>query len=333
MTTGAVAQLLRCPQCTGDLTHHVDGLHCARCAHLFAIDGGIPMLFWPNEWEAGRSDVTEEVKAFYEETPFPSYDDFDSMESLARKAREGVFARLLDDQVPPGIRIIECGCGTAQLSNFLSAANREVFATDICVNSLRMGKRFADEQGAGRVHFVQQNLFRPAFKPGSFHLVISNGVLHHTSDPRRAFESIATLVAPGGYILVGLYHRYGRLACDARRLLYRVTGERFKGLDQEVARGDASAARREAWFNDQYRHPHESKHTIRETLGWLKGVGFSFVTSIPSPKLFASIGPDFELFSPTRPAGALELGLAELLHTFSGGRDNGFFVVLGRRPA
>ena len=76
------------------------------------------------------------------------------MESLARKAREGVFARMLDDQVPPGIRIIECGCGTAQLSNFLSAANREVFATDICVNSLRMGKRFADEQGAGRVHFA-----------------------------------------------------------------------------------------------------------------------------------------------------------------------------------
>jgi len=329
----AYEQLLHCPSCAGDLSRDAEALRCSKCAHRFAIEDGIPMLFWPNEWEAGKSDVTEQVKAFYEETPFPSYDDFDSMESLARKAREGVFARMLDEQVPPGIRIIECGCGTAQLSNFLSAANREVFATDICVNSLRMGKKFADEQGAGRVRFVQQNLFRPAFKPGTFHLVISNGVLHHTSDPRRAFQSIASLVAPGGYILIGLYHRWGRLACDARRFLYRVTGERFKSLDQEVARDDASEARREAWFNDQYRHPHESKHTIRETLGWLADVGFSFVTSIPSPRLFAPIGDGFQLFAPTRPAGALELGLAEWLQTFSGGRDNGFFVVLGRRPA
>jgi SAM-dependent methyltransferase len=324
--------LLRCPGCGGELALRGDSLDCPACAHRFPIDDGIPMLFWPNHWQSEKPDVTEIVKAFYEETPFPNYDEFDSMESLARKAREGVFARMLDEQLPPGIRIAECGCGTAQLSNFLSRANREIFATDICVNSLRMGKKFADEQGASRVHFVQQNLFRPVFRPGSFHLVVSNGVLHHTSDPRRAFESIARLVAPGGYILVGLYHRYGRLACDARRLLYRLTGERFKGLDQEVARDDAGEARREAWFNDQYRHPHESKHTIRETMGWLEGIGFSFVTSIPSPRLFAPIGPDFQLFEPTRPASGLELALAEIMQTFSGGRDNGFFVVLGRRP-
>ncbi len=323
--------ILRCPKCQGSLELEGEALHCGKCVHHFAVEDGIPMLFWPNEWEEGRSDVTDEVKAFYEETPFPSYDDFDSMESLRRKAREGVFARMLDEQVPPGARIIECGCGTGQLSNFLSSSNRRVYGTDICVNSLRMGKRFAESQGADSVRFVQQNLFRPVFEPGSFHLVISNGVLHHTSDPKRAFDSIARLVAPGGFILVGLYHRYGRLACDARRILFRLTGERFRRLDQEVARDDASAARREAWFNDQYRHPHESKHTIHETLGWLEEAGFSFVTSIPSPRLFTPIGADFELFSPTDPGSRVERFLAEALQVVSGGRDNGFFVVIGRK--
>ena len=65
MTIGAVEHLLRCPHCAGELARRADGLHCPKCAHRFAIDDGIPMLFWPNEWEAGRSDVTEEVKAFY----------------------------------------------------------------------------------------------------------------------------------------------------------------------------------------------------------------------------------------------------------------------------
>jgi len=326
-------RLLACPRCRGPVGVDVDEVHCEKCDQHFAIEDGIPLLFWPNEWNPGEKDVTEQVKAFYEKTPFPDYDDLDSSDSLRRKARAGRFARMLDDELPPGIRILECGCGTGQLSNFLSAANREVFATDICMNSLRLGKAFADAHQLERVHFVQQNLFRPAFAPGSFHLVVSNGVLHHTSDPRRAFESIAELVAPGGYILVGLYHKYGRLACDARRILFRLSGERFKSLDAEVARKDASARRREAWFNDQYRHPHESKHTIGETLEWLSGAGFSFVNSIPSTHLFSSMGSDFKLFTPTEPAAALERGLAELVQTFVAGQDNGFFVVLGRRSA
>lgn len=119
------------------------------------------MLFWPNEKGTVKGDVTEIVKAFYEETPFPNYDDFDSVASLARKARQGMFAQLLDEQVPPATRILECGCGTGQLSNFLSVANRNVFATDMCVNSLRLGQGFARKHQLRRVQFLQMNLFRP----------------------------------------------------------------------------------------------------------------------------------------------------------------------------
>ena len=140
---------------------------------------------------------------------------------MSQKARRGIFAKLLDDQVPPGARIVECGCGTGQLSNFLSVANRTVFGADMCLNSLRLGQRFKQQHGLSRAHFVQMNLFRPVFAPGSFDLVISNGVLHHTAEPFRAFRSISTLVKPGGYILVGLYHRWGRLITDFRRRVLR----------------------------------------------------------------------------------------------------------------
>ncbi len=57
-------------------------------------------------------------RSFYEEAPFPNYDDLDSPESLRLKAERGVFARLLTEQIPFGSRILECGCGTGQLSNF-----------------------------------------------------------------------------------------------------------------------------------------------------------------------------------------------------------------------
>ena len=64
------------------------------------------------------------------------------LEISINKARKGLFAKLLDDQIPFGARILECGCGTGQLTNFLSIANRTVIGTDICMNSLKMANEF-----------------------------------------------------------------------------------------------------------------------------------------------------------------------------------------------
>lgn len=325
-------ELLRCPGCGGKLASSTSGLLCESCAHEFAVEDGLPLLFWPNDWDPGRGDVTDRVKAFYEETPFPDYEEFDSAASLAEKARRGIFARLLDQQVPPGARVLECGSGTSQLSNFLSIANRDVFATDICLNSLRLGQAFARAQGLGRVRFVQMNLFRPAFRPDAFDLVIANGVLHHTSAPFDAFASICRLVKPGGYVLVGLYHRYGRLITDARRVLFRLSGDRFKWLDPNLRGGAGRQARERAWFADQYRHPHESKHTIGEVLGWLREVGFDFVKSIPRSRPFDPVRPDEELFRPEVPGGAVERALAELAMISRGSQEGGFFTVIARKP-
>lgn len=191
---------LCCPKCRGDLAVTDECLVCADCHQRYPIADNIPLCFWPNEWASSKKDVTEIVREFYEETPFPNYDDFDDAGSLMQKARQGIFARLLDDQIPFGARILECGCGTGQLSNFLSIANRTVVGTDICLNSLRLGQAFKEHNHLNRIHFFQMNLFRPIFKPETFDVVICNGVLHHTADPFLGYQSIARLVKPKGYI-------------------------------------------------------------------------------------------------------------------------------------
>src|SRR5262245_21322879 len=75
------------------------GFAIAGSGRQLPMADGIPNLFVPNDATVS-GDVTEMVKAFYEETPFPNYDGFDSRESLANKARRGVFAALLDEQLP-----------------------------------------------------------------------------------------------------------------------------------------------------------------------------------------------------------------------------------------
>jgi SAM-dependent methyltransferase len=321
---------LACPKCQGTLSASEPGLACDACSERFAIEDGIPLLYWPNEWAADKADVTEEVRAFYEETPFPSYEEFDDANSLIQKARQGRFAKLLDDQVPAGAKVLEVGCGTGQLSNFLSIANRQVHASDLCLNSLRLGQAFAHANGLSKVHFLQMNLFQPAVQRDSFDLVASNGVLHHTSDPFGAYQSIARLVRPGGYLLVGLYHRYGRIITNMRRVVFNALGDRLTFLDPNLRGADTTTGRWRAWFMDQYKHPHESTHTIGEVLGWLEEIGFDFVSSLPASR--PGRDSDVKLFEPQRPGTTMERLAVELPMMFKGSREGGFFIVIGRRP-
>jgi len=311
--------------------HATTNVACADCGQAFPVDGDIPLLFWPHE-ECGRGgDVTEIVRAFYEETPFPNYDDHDSLRSLIEKSRRGEYARMLDAAIAYNSTVLEVGCGTGQLANFLGIACRRVVGTDICLNSLRLGDAFRREHGLSRVRFAQMNLFRPCLRPESFDVVLCNGVLHHTSDPRGGFESILRLLKPGGYVVIGLYNRYGRLLTDLRRAVFRVTGGRGRWLDSYLRRERLSADKRRAWFADQYRHPHESKHTIGEVQRWFGDNGVDFVRGIPAVQPVGDRVRVDGLFEPTAPGTGLDHALVQARHVFTGGREGGFFIMIGRK--
>jgi SAM-dependent methyltransferase len=294
------------------------------------------LVFWPNEWQKEHSaeDVTDMVKAFYEQTPFPNYDDLDSGEGLREKARKGVFARLLDEQIPHGSKILEVGCGTGQLTNFLGLTwGRAVFGTDLCLNSLRLAQNFKEKNRIANAAFLQMNLFRPVFKPESFDLVVCNGVLHHTSDPFLGFQTISKLVKNDGFIVIGLYNTYGRLFTDSRRAIFRLTGNRLKFLDPHLRNRNVGKAKKNAWFMDQYKHPHESKHTIGEVIEWFDSSGFEFVNSIPKATAFSSFQENEKLFEANPAGSAFDHFLVQLGMVLTGGREGGFYLMIGRKTA
>jgi len=305
-------------------------LVCSQGSHQFGIESGIPLLYWPDEVSDHVEQVTLRVKDFYEQTPFPDYEDLDSPAALRDKARRGLFAKLLDEQIPYGAKVLDVGCGTGQLSNFLGLTwGRLVFGTDVTLNSLRLAQEFKQAHGIEQVAFYQMNLFRPIFVPESFDVVICNGVLHHTSDPFRGFMSISRLVKPGRYVVVGLYNKFGRLQTDLRRLVFKLTADRFKFLDPYLRRSDVGPRKRRAWFMDQYKHPHESKHTMGEVLKWFQRAGFEYVNGIPKPSLLDSISESEELFCPHEAGSPIDHFFVQLAMLLSGGKEGGFFIMIG----
>lgn len=322
--------IFHCARCGGSLT--VDtGVRCTRCNHAFSVDDGIPCLYVPAEVDGTQEAVTQEVRAFYEETPFPNYEEFESIEDLVRKAEEGLFARMLNDQIPFNSRVLEVGCGTGQLTNYLGVAERNIFGVDMTLNSLKLANEFRSRHGLDHVGFYQMNLYRPTFREESFDVVLCNGVLCAAADPYRGFQSIARLVKRGGYILVGLYNTYGRLITDLRRAIINSLGDRFRFLDPHLRRTSLGSRKKEAWFADQYRHPYETKHTLGELLEWFRIADFEFVYGVPNPKAFHRFDERDAIFQPHPAGNWLDHLIVQTQLMLHGSYEGGFFTMIGRR--
>jgi 2-polyprenyl-3-methyl-5-hydroxy-6-metoxy-1,4-benzoquinol methylase len=207
---------------------------------------------------------TEAVRRFYEHTPFPGYPAHDSLHAVRRRAQRSPFARLLDRAIPGDARIVEIGCGTGQMSVYLARADRFVVAADLTRAALRHGAAAARRFGADRVRFIETDLRQPGLTPGSFDVVYSAGVLHHTPNPRESFATLAALARPGGIIVLGVYNTFARVPSRLRRVVARLSGFRFVPFDPVLRERRAEPARREAWLRDQYQHPEEHRHTLAE---------------------------------------------------------------------
>src|SRR5262245_15069993 len=113
--------LLACPRCTSVLAD----LRCAECGEQYVSPGGIPDLRIPSDAR------TENVRAFYARAPFPGYPPRDSLAALRARASRSEFARVLDESIPGDATVLEMGCGTGQLSLFLSSADRRIVGADL----------------------------------------------------------------------------------------------------------------------------------------------------------------------------------------------------------
>src|SRR5712692_9957504 len=210
-------ELLACPACEGPLD---EGWMCRGCGARHEAADGVPNLRVASD---ARTDV---VRHFYEEAPFPGYPPRDSLTWLYARAERTEFPRLLDRAIAGDARILEIGCGTGQMSLYLARADRVVIGADLTRASLLLGSAAARRFGLDRVQFVETDLHRPGLRAGSFDVVYSSGVLHHTPDPRASFARIVKLARPGGIIVLGLYNAFARIPLRLRRIVARLSGYR-----------------------------------------------------------------------------------------------------------
>jgi carbamoyltransferase len=167
---------------------------------------------------------------------------YESLRIFIERQRRDAYARTLQEAIPFGRSVLEVGCGTGELSNFLGVGWRTVIGTDQRLDCLRSAEDFRRQHGSTRVRFLQMNPRHPCFQPEQFDLILDHQRGASVEDRQAALRSLAPLLAPGGYFVVAQSSLGGQRFED----LFADCGLRF------IRAMHTSALRNADWDNERF---------------------------------------------------------------------------------
>jgi SAM-dependent methyltransferase len=302
--TPFLGPLLACPDCGAPLRLEDPETGPLRCpaghgalpGGGFPLEGGIPRLL-----PAGvrGPEETRTVAAF--ERQWRSYGGLTRIfgKDPGAMAANLVGARMgsrIDRAWYRGKRVLDAGCGHGRYLQAFAGLGAQVVGLDIGRGPEAAGVPLDDP----RIGVVQGSVLAPPFRPESFDLVFSDGVIHHTPDAAGAYRALARLVKPGGALYVWVYPEEGALReavfGAARAVTTRLPGAGVKLVSFVLAPltvfvrsysgttfGRATWAECAQVVHDWLAPPLQSHHTWAEVAGWAREAGLVDPEPLPIP--------------------------------------------------
>lgn len=158
---------------------------CANCGHI-ALNGA----------NFTSAELAQLYTRFYPRSQM-------DVESHVPAAESGGFgAWLRGDRarafrwVPRNSRVLDIGCGFGESLGFHKARGCEAYGVEADGNIQRVAEKFG--------YNVRVGLFDPsAFQAGFFDYVTLDQVIEHMADPLSALRGVATVLRPGGRVIIG----------------------------------------------------------------------------------------------------------------------------------
>ena len=276
--------------------------------------------------------ITRKVTNFYKDSPFPNYKTEDNKATISAKGNNNILTSQFKKFIGYNKNVLEVGCGTGQISNYFAiGTNNKVIGLDPTIESLKLASNFAKENEINNVNFVNADIFDDVLKDSSFDFVWCSGVLHHTKNPYEAFKIITKSLKNEGYILIGLYNKFGRIRTIVRKYFYKIFGVKFlKIFDPTLRNLKNDKEEQKSWIRDQYIHPVESLHTLDEVLKWFDENKIEFFNSIPACNFNDDNFDD--LFQKQSTGTFYSRFMNQISMIFTNlGSDGGLFVLVGKK--
>lgn len=294
--------VLVCPACKSSLTltasQQSDGeimtgqLECGACHVVYPIVRGVPRFVAAEAY----------AKSFGRQWNWFRAVQIDSQNGSDDSARRLQGATGWRDGDYCGAMLLDAGVGAGRYAECAASKGAHVFGVDL---SSAIDAAFANVGRLANVHLVQADIFAMPFREATFDLAYSIGVLHHTPDPRTAFDRVAAAVKPGGSLAIYVYDRYGMFFSDLWRKittrlphrlmmvltlgaipLYYVYRIPFIGkILQTLAPISMSSNWRERWLDtfDWYTPPYQWKYLYPEIFRWFRENRFTDIDIFDGP--------------------------------------------------
>ncbi len=180
----------------------------------------------------GEKVTKDDVRRFWNRAS--SGEIYGDQQDRMRYDLEPEIVPFADFQSASGRRLLEIGLGMG--SDFIRFTRAGAIASgiDLTERALEITSRRLTAEGLMADVRVADAEDLP-FPDGSFDIVYSWGVLHHTTDTRRAVNEAIRVLAPGGQLKLMLYHRRSWVAVAAWVRFCLVRGRPLAGLKAAVA--------------------------------------------------------------------------------------------------
>jgi len=202
-----------------------------------------------------------------------------------------------------GKLVLDAGCGGGRYTRVAADHGANVVGVDRS-SAVEKARSLTSEHA--NVQLVQADLTRLPFRPQTFDLVFSIGVLHHSPDCRASFDSVANMVKPGGTLSVWLYRKNswpqerindaarwisGRISRTALLRWSRagafiggipVVGQAFSKVVNVSTHADRQIRICDTF--DWYSPVHQSHHTPDEVRRWFHEAQFERIRELPPAK-------------------------------------------------
>jgi len=237
--------------------------------------------------------VARRVAAMYNAHPFPNRASIPTSKSDERyKFIYQNFLHIPLEELKGKI-FLDAGCGTGDVTwawrRILDPATR-VLGIDISMASLNIARQAYDSTSL-RPTFACGSLLDLGIADHSVDFVLCSGVLVAVPDPHRAFKELVRVLKPSGYIVIILYHKFGRALHGLRRAVIdllepedidrraRLAGWLFGHSMRKLAREENVPL--ESLLYDQFGLPCESRYTVGDALRWFEEAGINYLGSWP----------------------------------------------------
>ncbi len=203
-----------------------------------------------------------------------------------------------------GARVLDAGCGMGRFSEVCIQAGADLHAIDLSNAVEAAARNLGHHRNAS---FYQADIMNLPFDDATFDVVYSIGVLHHTTDTRKAFLRLTRLVKPGGRIAIWVYSTKLRLMFGGALLrlvtphvpkpmllkasklaipLYHLHRIPVVGkLSTVILPTSLNPDPEWRWLDtfDWYSPRYQWKHSYKEVEGWFREAGFTDITREPFP--------------------------------------------------